>query len=390
MSEAETRPTPPRKQSRVKKLAAWLKLASDVGAIVMDLRDKPSRWDMFSMATRATNLGITWYTERYKPSIAKNVWEYFDEGEGDWRRFPIEYNKMVINGAKDLTVADEYLDADVKFAYACLAKIGNERVGWVVENGQCIEGPYYREDREAETFDALGQLLWQMLGGKHLLYTTSGLVLDAYHDHGVIPTDQMRELLDRTQLFMRAKEPRSYLLAGAPGTGKSVAIRWLATALGLTSVRIDLRLLSSDADSRGSTVAASLQTMLRILKPDVMILDDLDRIEVCAEVLAFLETARQSSRVVMASANRVGALRGAATRPGRIDDIIEFEFLDLNVVQKILGEFADLAELVSELPAAYVAEFARRCRVLGREQALVDLPELIERSVETGQDTNDD
>ena len=135
-------------------------------------------------------------------------------------------------------------------------------------------------------------------------------------------------------------------------------------------------------------MSAVLETMLRILKPDVMILDDLDRIDVSAQVLQFLETARQSCRIVMASANSVQALQGAALRPGRIDDIITFDKLDATVIARILGVDADLTDLVRDLPAAYVAEFGRRVRVLGREQALEDLPDLERRASETSEDAD--
>ena len=70
-----------------------------------------------------------------------------------------------------------------------------------------------------------------------------------------------------------------------------------------------------------SSLATSLETLLRLLRPQVMILDDLDRVTITASLLAFLE-----------------------------------------------------------LPAAYVVEFAKRRRVLGRERALVELDELINRA----------
>ncbi len=58
------------------------------------------------------------------------------------------------------------------------------------------------------------------------------------------------------------------------------------------------------------------------------------------------------------------------------------------MVIDILGTDRDLVDQVADLPAAYVAEFARRCRVLGREQALLDLPELVTRAEETSQDAD--
>lgn len=387
MSDEEaTRPAPARKESKVRKLAAYLKLAAEVAGVVMDLRDKPSRADWFSVALRSTNIGIGWYSDRKKLGRAPDPWAYFNDNNHGWSSFPHEYSKIILAGAQELSVAEEFLDSDVKLPYVCLGKIGPEVVGWASEGGQVSDGPYYREDRKDETFDALGKMLWRLLGGKHVLYSPNGLVLDSYQDSNVIPTTQMKALLDRMIKFLVAKEPRGYLLSGVPGTGKSITIRWLAGVLGLSSVRVDLRLLAGDTERRGGSVAVGLETMLRVLRPDVMILDDLDRIEVTAQVLSFLELARQSCRIVMASANSLGPLSGAASRPGRFDDILVFDTLDRQVVIDILGADADLVDKVLTLPAAYVAEFARRCRVLGRETALADLPELEERAQETAED----
>lgn len=385
MSEEDSgsRP-PPRKQSRAKKILSYIKLASDVAGIAMDLRDKPTGMDWFSLGLRATNTAITWYSENTKFGKAISAWDFFnDEGRG-WRQFPYEYSKLVVANTHNLYVADEHQNMDVRLPYACLGKLGNETVGWVIEQGTMSDGPYYRVDREAETYAALGKSVWKNLGSKHLLYTPTGPVIDSFKDGTVIPTEQMKDLLDRCQRFLRAGESRSYLLGGVPGTGKSVAIRWLTNTLGMTSMRIDLRLLSDETDN----VAGSLETMLNMLQPDVMILDDLDRIEVNAQVLAFLERARNMCRIVIASANFISALSGAATRPGRFDDIITFDKLDLEVVRSILGDSADLAELVADLPAAYVNEFASRCRVLGREQAVEDLDDLRARAEVTSQDSD--
>ena len=371
---------PPRKESTTKKIAAYLKLAADVGGIIMDLRDRPSRADWFSLALRSANVGLSWFSERRRISTEMSPWDYFTSERG-WHHVPSEYSKIVTTHARDLQIANEYVDADVKLPYCVLAKIDGEVVGWSIENGQIMDGPYYLTERKTQTFEAVGRTLWRTLGGKHLLYTPSGLVLDVLNDANIIPTKQMSDLLDRVYKFMRAGEPRGYLLGGAPGTGKSVAIRWLTGALGMTSVRVDLRLLSDN----GSTVT-NLETMLRALRPDVMILDDLDRIEVNASMLAMLERARSTCRVVVASANAVSELSGAASRPGRLDDIIRFDKLDLAVVTRILGEYADLTNRVADLPAAYVAEFASRCRVLGRDQALADLDELRQRAEETSAD----
>ncbi len=283
--------------------------------------------------------------------------------------------------AEDPQVAPAFLDADEKQAYPCLARLGKEEIGWVARNGELTMGPYYRTSRKQETFAALGEHLWKNAGGRHLSYDGTSLLLDRMTGDSALATIQMDAMLNQVQRYLKAEVNRSYLLTGAPGTGKSVAIRWLTGVLGMRSIRVNVGALNETA-----SVVGSLQMMLDIFRPDVLILDDLDRVEVDAEVLTFLEVSRKLCRLVIASANHPDALSGAALRPGRLDELIAFTKLDLPVIRKLLGPFEDLAEQVADLPAAYVSEFANRCKVLGREEALSGLAELKKRAEETSQD----
>ncbi len=372
---------PVRKESRLRKATAYLKLAADVASIIMDLRDKPTGKDWYSLGIRAVNTGLGWYNDRGKKLLHASTWDYFNE-DSRWSSFPSEYRPVVLKAIQDLEVAPEYLDGDPKNAYVAFGYLRKKiKVGIVMDSGQITDGPYYLAEQEEDVFRTVGELAWKQLGGRHLVYTTSNLVLDGYVDKNVRPTKQMEQLLERVKKFLAAKEPRGYLFGGVPGTGKSVAIRWLVGTLGLTSVRVDLRMLDEGSSHLAAT---TLPSILRILRPDVIILDDIDRIEVTAELLDFLELAKSSCRIVLGSANDVESMHGAQVRPGRFDDIFEFSNLDFSVVEEILGENRDLAELVKDLPAAYVAEFGKRCRVLGREQAVDSLGELLQRAADVG------
>jgi len=251
---------------------------------------------------------------------------------------------------------------------------------WIGEGTGIADGPYLIAARQTEGYRALGEKVWCRSGGKHLLYGASGLVLDPFTCEGVVATAQMRELGERMRRFVDAAQARSYLLAGPPGVGKSVAIRWMIEELGLTSVRIDLGVLAKLHGPQSASLSTSLETLLRLLRPQAMILDDLDHVTVTAPLLSFLEMARRTCLVVVGSANSVGKLMGAAVRPGRFDDIVRVDRLDPQVLQTLLADDADLHERLAALPAAYVVEFANRRKVLGRTQALAELDELIARS----------
>ncbi len=371
-----------KRQARNHKWGRYLKIAGDAGTIAMALRDKPTPLDWLGVGLRAIGLALTVRDERRRAE-AGDPWKYFSDVTGEeWLEVPEEFRRLVLEHVMNVEIDEAFWDGDPQSSYICRGKIGDEVFAWIGEgsaNG-IVDGPYLIAARQTEGYRALGEKLWRRLGGKHLLYGTSGLVLDPFSSDGVIATAQMRELGERMRKFVEAGQARSYLLGGPPGTGKSVAIRWMIEQLGLTSVRIDLGVLAKLHGPHSTSLSTSLETLLRLLRPQAMILDDLDRVAVTAPLLSFLEMARRTCIVVVGSANSVQKLMGAALRPGRFDDIVRVDRLDPVVLRTLLAADADLHERLAALPAAYVVEFATRRKVLGREQALFELDELIERS----------
>lgn len=383
---------PPRtkQQARDRKWGRYLKIAGDAGTIAMALRDKPTPLDWLGVGLRAIGLALSVRDERRR-SEAGDPWKYFADISGEeWLEVPDEFRRLVLDHATNLEVDEAYWDGDLGSPLICRAKIGDEVFAWIAEGQGIADGPYLIAARQTESYRALGDRLWRRLGGKQLLYGTAGLGLDPFNGDGVVATAQMIGLCDRMRRFVAAGQSRSYLLGGPPGTGKSVAIRWMIEQLGLTSVRIDLGVLARLHGSHATTLSTSLETLLRLLRPQAMILDDLDRVAVTAPLLAFLEMARRTCAVVIGSANSVQKMMGAAVRPGRFDDIIRVDRLDPVVLRTLLAGDADLHERLAALPAAYVVEFATRRRVLGREQALTELDELISRSTQIAASTECD
>jgi hypothetical protein len=368
------------KTSRAKRWGRFLKIAGDAGTIAMSLRDKPSRLDWLAVGARVVSLAMNIREERRRAE-AGDPWKFFSDIEGvEWTEVPEEFRRLVMENATDATIDERYWDGEETSPFICKGLIGDELVAWIGEGQNVVDGPYILASRQIETYRALGDRLWRRIGSEHVLYGMTGLVGDPFVGDGVVATAQMRELGTRMKAFLDAGESRSYLLAGPPGTGKSVAIRWLVDSLGLSSVRIDLAVLARLHGTHSPTLATSLETLLRLLRPRAMILDDLDRVAVTAALLAFLELAQKTCQVVSASATSVDKMRGAALRPGRFDDIVRVERLDPDVLRKLIHDDAALFERLAPLPAAYVVEIVKRMRVLGRDQAMGELDELVSRS----------
>lgn len=368
-----------KQKARAKRWGRYLKIAGEAGTIAMSLRDKPTRLDWLGVGLRTVGLAITMREERRRAAAA-DPWRYFSDVRGsDWLEVPEEFRRLVMDHVVAAEIDELFWDGDDHSPFLCRGRIDTEQVAWIGEGQAIVDGPYIRKTRELETYRALGDRLWHRLGSRHVQYGATGLVLDPFDATGVIATAQMTELAARVRGFLDASLSRSYLLAGQPGTGKSMTIRWLVETLALTSVRIDLGVLARLHGDHSPAIATSLETLLRVLRPCVMILDDLDRVTFNAPLLAFLEQAQRTCKVVIASANSIERMIGAAIRPGRFDDIVEINRLDPAVLTSLLGADADLFDQLNALPAAYVVELMKRRRVLGRERALAELDELIKR-----------
>jgi hypothetical protein len=367
-----------KRKARLSRWQRYISLAGDAGAIAMNLRDTPTPLDWVGVGLRALALGLRVHGE-HRTSRAKNPWRYFDSDglDSPWVEVPEEFRRLLVDSCTDVAVEEDFWDGGEDSARVCIGKIGDDPVGWIVEGANLIDGPYVRREHHDATLRALGERVWRRVGGRHCVYGVGGLKLDLLDAGAIVPTAQMHALEERLGRFVDEGIHRSCLLTGPPGTGKSMAIRWLTRRLGVTSVRVDLTVLSSlhsGWDQRA--MAASLDTLLKLLRPEAMILDDLDRVKVGGEILAFLETAAKTCRLVLASANRPHKMMGASLRPGRFDEVVRFDRLDPDVLRTLLGPDVDLFDRLSALPAAYVAEFLKRRQVLGRACAVEEIPDL--------------
>jgi len=369
----------PRKKR--KRLEKALDIAADVGSLAMSLRDRPTRLDWISLGIRAVSIGMKIQRDKRKRN-ARCPWTYFEGRAAPqaWVAIPEALGELILGQVRDVEIIEEYWDEDMTSDLVCVGAVDGHPVGWISSfDGTLRDGPYMREDQQEQTHAALGTRLWRELGNRNLVFSSDGLTVDPLAACSELPTRQFKSLLVRVRAFLSAKQSRSLLFAGPPGTGKSTGMRQLAKGLSLRTLRVDIKLLTEAQHYSGDHVTASLDTLVRALAPEALILDDIDRVQKEDRLLHFLELAKRTCCLVLASANDLGEMSAATLRPGRFDEIIEVADPDPVIVRRLLGDDDELLSKVQHLPLAYIAEFVQRRQALGLAVALDELPGLIKR-----------
>lgn len=183
----------------------------------------------------------------------------------------------------------------------------------------------------------------------------------------------------------------TYLLVGPPGTGKTTFAVRLADQL-------KQRVLRVDASGFTASGVRGLSFILDGLKPDMVIVDDIDRAPELAATMASLLTALSDLRAkhpkltVILTANDESKLDEALLRPGRVDEIVDFaaptpaerralflgyskQFHNLplqhaDLIERVASRIVDATE---GMGAAHLRHFARQLSYAPIEEVLAQI-----------------
>lgn len=192
---------------------------------------------------------------------------------------------------------------------------------------------------------------------------------------------ELEEFKDQHLKYLRDKVPRTYLFAGKQGCGKTSFALQLAKMTHGRTLRID-------ANGLTSVGTRDLDLVIQSLSPDFLVIDDLDR---CAELEKSLPTlfstltdfkGKFPNVTVCITINDITKLDAALLRPGRIDEIKEFE--DPNekdreaILRGYLREFGipdleDISEVVKStegLTGGYLKEVAMQLKYRPQSRVL--------------------
>lgn len=185
-------------------------------------------------------------------------------------------------------------------------------------------------------------------------------------------------LIEQWERYREMGIRRNVLLQGRPGCGKSTFCFHAAHRLSKRTM-----LLTSEFCSE--VRATDWALMLAVLRPEMVIVDDVDRVGGSAfeTKLRMFEEGYCEIPFVLFTSNDHTRLPRAMRRPGRIDQIIMVDEPDENVRMHIIEEMASrvgvsipvealprLDALLLELSAAHVVEALRRAKVEGWESEM--------------------
>ena len=179
---------------------------------------------------------------------------------------------------------------------------------------------------------------------------------------------------------------RTYLLHGPPGAGKTTFALRAAKALGAKTLRlgsIGLSLIKTN----------ELDFLFSNLSPKVFIVDDIDKANLEVSLARFLTTLselkiKQPDLVTFFTANKKG-FDSALTRPGRIDEILEFEAPGLEERAELLRKLSPksipdktilyLAKMAEGLTPPFIEEIALQLKY----KTLYDVSGLVYKMTQT-------
>lgn len=210
--------------------------------------------------------------------------------------------------------------------------------------------------------------IWSMCNGQLELSTVSKdwgapVRLRAITPALAVSSEKAVEVWRRVEPFIKAKRPRSVLIDGRPGTGKSTIVRWLAEQVEGHKLRIP----SADL---GCLRPAVLCDLVRFLGPSVIMVDDFDRTYGATDLLDFFEQARDTFSLLLVTTNSLEHIDPAVIRPRRFDELLTVDSLGDNFVRVHLGPAlwsalsADHQEAVLKWPAAYLDELKDRMELI--------------------------
>lgn len=347
-----------------------IKISSEAADLAMRFQEKQTVLGFMALSSRVLNV----YTENFSPNPRTffESWDFLKLGELE------AYIINFLNQCEMLDVHEKTYQGHAGILH--MVDLGdNFKIGWSTTNSY-IYGPFIPNGQcHNTTRQKIGDYLCKSLGNLALhpnkSASNSNESLELKKDELVdfMPSDKGKEIYEKSiKPFLEANFKRAILFYGPPGSGKSYMMKYIGMLAGGRTLRIGADNLWLIRDVR---------TAIGMLRPDVILIDDLDRATAPSVILDRIDEVRSMANLVLVSANDLDKFDAAVLRPSRFDNLIEIKQLDQKTIDKIIGNIdADTKKKLDSLPVAYIHEFSKINQILGIKMAIDELDNMIERS----------
>lgn len=343
---------------------------------------------MIGLHAAPTKLGLFLVGIRTLNAIFKKDWVYTAHSFFDsWDYF----SSQGLGGMIGATLCN-YNKTKIAYRWGkdkvAVVKFDRGSLGWIISGDTFADGFYISGINKDEAIEKIRNLCWEIVGTDNAVIIRTGTVSPSNGDlHLKIITDNLNinecfessaafNIVNDIRFFSEKRISRSLLFVGPAGTGKSVITRQIARILSARTLRISISELSNISIDFIVNAAA-------LLKPDILILDDLDRSSDLIKLFDGLEQCRNSFGILLATMNNVEKCDPALLRPGRFDEIIHIEHMDEKIVQHYVPTSDGNYLIISKWPIAYIREYCNIRDVLGQLKATQSVPKLDIRQKES-------
>lgn len=363
----------------------FIKIAGKIATLVVHVRGKPRALDYIAFGATALEVMSEIREETAKTNalmladgetwLEENGWEQLH-----YTLIPLVFknirnNKPVEKDKINVDIMQELMEG----------KIGEEIFRWPRDEfseklGKAPNHLFYLKERYEETMAAVADAMWDHLKTDSVVYDPNGLKEMIPEDQELFETSLVRAVYGRAKQFVDAGCSRGILIDGTPGTGKSLATRMVLKKLGFRVLHVKLSVLDELFTSTGDR--ATVDTILRMLRPEGLVIDDVDRVSVGdqPELLGLLEVAKKRCKIVLVTTNDKSKLLAPLLRPGRLDDLLEVPPLDREIIDRIVGDDSEeVFERIAAWPISYIRDYAERKKALGVNKAREELDDLQKR-----------